>query len=201
MGLQGPERGLRPLEPAPDKSRSPDPATPAPPPSPAEKRSAPMIDPNPPPSRMPRISASTSAVPLAGPPEKMITRRPLKADCTTWATRSARVDVGGAGLLVGGARLLLLHEVVGRLHLDDVGAELGGDLGGVRGDVEGGLALLAQVRAAGVGPDDDDEAVALGLLGRGPGASRTSAPAGPSRGRRCSRWRRSRGAGPPPRSR
>ena len=38
---------------------------------------------------------------------------------------------------------------------------------GVGGDVEGGLALLAQVGAAGVGPDDDDEAVAFGLLSQG----------------------------------
>src|SRR5438034_1287520 len=67
--------------------------------------------------------------------------------------------------LAGG---LLLDVRGGKLDLDDVRPELGGDLGGIAGDVNGGLPLLAQTRAARVGPDHDDQPVALGLLGVGP---------------------------------
>jgi hypothetical protein len=42
-----------------------------------------MIEPKPPPSRMARTSSKTCSSLVAGPPEKMTTRRPLKVDCTT----------------------------------------------------------------------------------------------------------------------
>ncbi len=71
---------------------------------------------------------------------------------------------GGDGvLLVDLLRLGLLQEVLGRLHLDDVGAELGGDLGGVGHHVQGGLALLAEAGAARVGPDHRGQAHLPGL--------------------------------------
>jgi len=53
-----------------------------------------MIEPNEPPSARPLISASTSSVPLASPPEKMTMRRPPKELCTTWRVRSASVATG-----------------------------------------------------------------------------------------------------------
>src|SRR5204862_30032 len=58
------------------------------------KELRPMIDPKPPPSRMARTSSKMAAVSFASPPEKMTMRRPLKALCTTWRTRSARGAVG-----------------------------------------------------------------------------------------------------------
>lgn len=52
-----------------------------------------MIEPNPPPSWMARASLKTAlALFLFAPPEKMTMRRPSKADCTTWRTRSVRVS-------------------------------------------------------------------------------------------------------------
>jgi hypothetical protein len=40
------------------------------------------------------------AVPFASPPEKITMRLPLKALCTTWRMRSARVSIGMPVLLV-----------------------------------------------------------------------------------------------------
>src|SRR5271170_7782615 len=51
------------------------------------------------------------------------------------------------------------------LDLDDISAQLRGDLRSVCDDVEGGLAFLADTRAARIGPYDDGEAVLLGLRG------------------------------------
>src|SRR5207249_3556811 len=65
-----------------------------------------------------------------------------------------------------GGRLLDVRRR--QLHLDDVRAELAGDLRRVGDDVDRGLALLGEPRAARVGPDDDGEALPLGLLAERP---------------------------------
>src|SRR6185295_4123233 len=54
-------------------------------------------------------------------------------------------------------------EVLRRLDLDDVRAELGRDLSAVGDDVDAELAVLGDAGAARIGPNDDDEALALGL--------------------------------------
>src|SRR3990170_2049824 len=68
-----------------------------------------------------------------------------------------------AGLFVDLLRLRLLDVLGGWLDLDDMRPELRGDLRGVRHDVDRRLPLLADRRAAWVGPDHRDEAVGLGL--------------------------------------
>src|SRR3990172_2536289 len=67
------------------------------------------------------------------------------------------------GLLVHLLGLRLLDVLGGRLDLDDVRPQLRGDLRSVRHDVDRRLPLLADRRAAWVGPDHRDEAVGLGL--------------------------------------
>jgi hypothetical protein len=74
-----------------------------------------MIDPKAPPAAISRISASTSSVPLASPPEKMTTRA-VEADCTTWRMRSRGCD-GDPGLLVDLLRLGLLDGAFGGFTL------------------------------------------------------------------------------------
>src|SRR5438876_5607440 len=59
--------------------------------------------------------------------------------------------------------LRLLDVLGGRLDLDDVRAQLGGDLRGVGDHVDGRLALLADRRAARVGPDNRGQAIRLAL--------------------------------------
>jgi len=68
-------------------------------------------------------------------------------------------------LLVDLLRGLELDVLGGRLHLDEVRAELRRDLRGVGHDVDRRLALLRDARAARVGPDHDREAHGLGFLG------------------------------------
>ena len=53
-----------------------------------------MIEPKAPPSARPLTSSRISFFPFAAPPEKITMRRPPKALCTTWRTRSASVPMG-----------------------------------------------------------------------------------------------------------
>src|SRR5579871_3572949 len=69
--------------------------------------------------------------------------------------------------LVDFAGFVLLDMGGGQLDLEDVRAQLRGDVGRIAGHVNGRLALLAQARPARVGPNDDGQAVALGLGGVG----------------------------------
>src|SRR5438445_8660866 len=58
-----------------------------------------------------------------------------------------------------------LLQVIGRqLHLDDVGAQLGRDLRCIGDDVERRLAFLADLAAAGIGPDHERQAVPFGFF-------------------------------------
>src|SRR5437016_2167088 len=58
-----------------------------------------------------------------------------------------------------------LFQVIGRqLHLDDVGTQLGGDLRRVGDDVERRLAFLADLAAAGIGPDHERQAMPFGFF-------------------------------------
>src|SRR5881296_4326033 len=58
-----------------------------------------------------------------------------------------------------------LLQVIGRqLHLDDVGPQLGRDLRRIGDDVESRLAFLADLAAAGVGPDHERQAVPFRLF-------------------------------------
>src|SRR5881397_3203390 len=58
-----------------------------------------------------------------------------------------------------------LFQVIGRqLHLDDVGPQLGRDLRSIGDDVERRLAFLADLAAAGVGPDHERQAVPFRLF-------------------------------------
>src|SRR6266852_5546884 len=58
-----------------------------------------------------------------------------------------------------------LFQMIGRqLHLDDVGAQLGSDLRRVGDDVERRLAFLADLAAAGIGPDYERQAMPFGFF-------------------------------------
>src|SRR5437016_2576394 len=58
-----------------------------------------------------------------------------------------------------------LLQVIGRqLHLDDVGPQLGRDLRCIGDDVERRLAFLADLAAAGIGPDHERQAVPFGFF-------------------------------------
>src|SRR5256712_6766574 len=58
-----------------------------------------------------------------------------------------------------------LLQVIGRqLHLDDVGAQLGRDLRRIGDDVERRLAFLADLAAAGIGPDNERQAMPFGFF-------------------------------------
>src|SRR5712691_8177718 len=58
-----------------------------------------------------------------------------------------------------------LFQVIGRqLHLDDVGAQLSRDLGRIGDDVERRLAFLADLAAAGIGPDHERQAMPFGFF-------------------------------------
>ena len=102
-------------------------------------------------------------MPLASPPEKMTMRLPSNVAWTTWRMRSVEGLRRDLALLVDLLRLVLLDVSLRRLDLDDVRAELRGDLRGVGADVDRRLALLREAGAARVAPDDDGEALALGL--------------------------------------
>ncbi len=98
----------------------------------------PQMLPKEPPWWSPRISSSSSSVPLVAPPEKIRMRR---------------------GLL----RLGLLDMRRGGLYLDDVRAELAGDVSSVRRNVDARLAVLADTGSARIGPYDHGEPLRLGL--------------------------------------
>ena len=54
-----------------------------------------MIEPKPPPvADAAHLVEDRSSFSLVAPPEKITMRRPSKAHCTTWRTRSARVAIG-----------------------------------------------------------------------------------------------------------
>src|SRR2546428_9516923 len=58
-----------------------------------------------------------------------------------------------------------LLQVIGRqLHLDDVGSQLGRDLRRIGDDVERRLAFLADLTAAGIGPDHERQAMPFGFF-------------------------------------
>src|SRR5579884_12984 len=69
--------------------------------------------------------------------------------------------------LVDLAGLVLLDMGDGQLDFNEMRAQLRGDVGRVAGHVDGRLALFAQAGPARIGPDDDDQAVALGFGGVG----------------------------------
>src|SRR5439155_27183228 len=71
---------------------------------------------------------------------------------------------GDRVFLVSFPRLLLFDVLGWKLHLEDVGAELGGDVGGVGDDVDAGLARLAYAGPARIAPDHYGEAESLGFL-------------------------------------
>src|SRR5262249_46627477 len=72
---------------------------------------------------------------------------------------------GDPFLLVVFLRLRQLDRRARHFHLDPVRAELCRDVRGVGDDVDGGLAFLAETRAARVRPYDDGEPDALRLRG------------------------------------
>jgi hypothetical protein len=105
---------------------------------------------------MPRISSSTASAALG--------RAAREDDDAAVAegglhdVRDAlgqRADGDALVVLLGGA---LVHQRGGRLHLDDVRAQLGGDLRGVGHHVHGGLGLGGEVGAARVAPQHGGQA-------------------------------------------
>src|SRR3546814_20846840 len=58
------------------------------------------------------------------------------------------------GSLIGFLRCLLLDMVGRQLHLDDVRADQRGDVRSISADIQRKLALLRQIAAARIGPDD-----------------------------------------------